>query len=74
MDEHRPPDQNRKSALIEIPFFPVLICIYLPLKLLAPNLAVFELSQGIRPILVMAVVVLVSLLLLTVLLRNKRPR
>jgi hypothetical protein len=51
-----------KRPVIEIPFYPLVMGAYLPLKLLGPNLATFDASEGIRTVVIMS---LVGLALLT---------
>ncbi|MGI9307842.1 MAG: hypothetical protein ACR2P6_01190, partial [Gammaproteobacteria bacterium] len=46
--------ERATRSLIEVPFYPVLMAAYLPLNLLAPNLAVFSPSQSIRFIFALA--------------------
>jgi hypothetical protein len=55
------PDTSKRPA-IETPFYPLVMGAYLPLKLLGPNLATFNASEGIRAVAIMA---LIGLALLT---------
>ena len=63
------PDASKRSV-IEVPFYPVLMGAYLPLKLLGPNLAVFDVSQATRVVAIMALVGLILLALFFLVLRR----
>jgi len=44
-----------RKALFDLPFYPALLCAYLPVLLLSPNLAVFDVADSFRAVVFMAV-------------------